>query len=245
MVLNNQKTILSVFILGIVLVVSLSVWNKKPSATELTLNFKALVDNQPLLFNQLIYSNPGGVGKFKIRDFQFYISNIRLVSPSGEFREQESYHLARFDNPEISYAIVLKDVPKKEYQKIEFSLGVDKIANGSINVRGDLDPNSRMAWSWDVGYKFVLFEGGILKENILRPLVYHVGFNENYKTLSFVLEKKLFEKDKQTVDFEVDIMKLFIGINTINMVDLPSVKFNRNDARSLSGNYSKMIEIIR
>lgn len=243
MTLKYWKTILSVLILGLLLAISIIVWSNKTSTIDLTLNFKAMVDNKPLVFNKITYANPGGAGKFKVRDFQFYISNIRLLSPSGEFIEQESYHLARFDNNNSNYTIVLKDMPRREYQTIELSIGVDKIANSSIHIKGDLDPNSRMAWSWDVGYKFVLFEGGILKDDILRPLVYHVGFNENYKSLSFVLKQPLFENNKHIVNFEVDLLKLFSGINNINMSELPSVKFDRKDAKSISDNYKNMIEI--
>lgn len=243
MILKYWKTNLTVLTLGIFLVISIVVWSNKTSTIDLTLNFKALVNNQPLVFNEIIYANPGGAGKFKIRDFQFFISNISLLSPSGEFIEQESYHLARFDNNNSSYSIVLKDMPLREYQTIVLSIGIDKTANSSIDIKGDLDPNSRMAWSWDVGYKFVLFEGGILKDKILRPLVYHVGFNENYKSLSFVLKQPLFKNNTQNINFEVDIIKLFSGINNINMLELPSVKFDRDDAKSLSNNYSNMIEI--
>jgi len=66
---------------------------------------------------------------------------------------------------------------------------VDPAANGSVAPVGDLDPNGRMAWSWDVGYKFVLFEGGLVLADTQYPLVYHVGFNENYTPLSFGLDR--------------------------------------------------------
>ncbi len=245
MVVKYWKTILTILSFAIIIAVTLSVWSNKQSTAKLTLNFNATVDAKPLVFNQIIYPNPGGAGKFKIRDFQFYISNIKLISQTGDFVEQESYHLARFDNKDIGYTIQLNNIPNEEYQTIEFSIGVDKIANSSIAVSGDLDPNSRMAWSWDVGYKFILFEGGILNDELLRPLVYHVGFNENYKTLSFPLEQPLFTKQKGTLRFNVDIMKLFNGAKSFDMIELPSVKFDRKDAKMLSNNYSKMIEMVR
>ena len=54
---------------------------------------------------------------------------------------------------------------------------------------GDLGPDGPMAWSCDVGYKFVLFEGALLVGDIQYPLVYHVGFDENYKQVSFEVNR--------------------------------------------------------
>ena len=74
-------------------------------------------------------------------------------------------------------------------RSISFGIGVDAAANTSIQSRGDLDPNSQMAWNWKVGYKFVLFEGGMKlnADGVQKPLVYHVGFNENMRRLKFDL----------------------------------------------------------
>ena len=101
----------------------------------------------------------------------------------------------------------MNDVPIANIDKVRFSLGIDKQANGSIETRGALDPNSSMAWNWEVGYKFLVFEGRLHDEQNIRPLVYHVGFNENRRDFVFDLS----EKDASELIFEADIMKLFIG----------------------------------
>jgi hypothetical protein len=214
------------------------------SETEpLILKFEAFVGEDSLVFNRHQYTNPGGEGQFKVRDFQLFISNIKLLSEAGSYREPESYHIARFDNAEKAFTIVLDNVPIRDYREIEFSIGVDPVANSSVVSVGDLDPNSRMAWSWDVGYKFILFEGGLSLRDVLIPLVYHVGFNENYQALSFSLQKGSPGQQPAPLIFKVDILSLFVGANVIDMAALSSVKFDKDDAKLIAENYAHMITL--
>jgi hypothetical protein len=216
---------------------------EKNQPGSLMLRFEPFVSEEPLAFNEVRYRNPGGEGEFKIRDFRFFLSNIRLVGGPGEYRVPGSYHLARFDGENPHYRLELKGIPRMPYTAIQFGIGVDESANGSIASVGDLDPNSKMAWSWDVGYKFVLFEGGLQHDGMLRPLVYHVGFDENHKTVAFKLEQPLFGRRTESLAFKVDIMRLFTGANTIDMMTLSNVKFDRVDARLIADNYETMISM--
>lgn len=217
--------------------------------TTLTLSFDPTVMDNPLVFNKYLYQNPGGEGQFKIRDLQFYISNVSLISSEKSdtmsefiFYEKDSYHLIRFDY-EGTHIITLKDVPRRQYHTVAFAIGVDKMANESIEQRGDLDANGKMAWSWEVGYKFFLFEGGLKVDDNLSPLVYHIGFNDNYKPLKFIVKPSLFDKEEQHIVFKVDVMKLFTGKNTVDLSTLPTVKFDKDDAALIAGNYVTMITI--
>ena len=73
-----NKKILIVTSIAILFVVSLCfALMSTTQPTQLTLRFKAFVDNQPLVLHHKSYPNPGGEGAFTIRDFQFYISNIK------------------------------------------------------------------------------------------------------------------------------------------------------------------------
>ena len=134
------------------------------------LRFTAVVGDKELVFNDPLYANPGGSGVFSVRDFLVYLSNIQLVGAAGTYRVPESYHLVRFDNASRSYELVLEAVPRDAYSKVILSIGLDEDANASITAVGDLDPNGRMAWNWEVGYKFVLLEGTLVVDDELRPL---------------------------------------------------------------------------
>ncbi len=225
---------------ALLLAVSYAFLNTRSMET-VSLYFEAVVDDDPLLFDQLLYPNPGGEGDFKIRSFLFYLSNIKLIGDSENYIEADSYHLARFDNENNSFTVELDKVPRQRYERIEFSIGVDATANNSINSIGDLDPNGRMAWSWDVGYKFILFEGGLDLNEALLPLVYHVGFDENYKSMAFNLDQTSYDDRLQAAYFKVDIMRLFTGATTIDMSELSDVKFDKTDAQVIANNFEKMI----
>jgi hypothetical protein len=198
------------------------------------------VGPEPLVLNETRYANPGGEGRFKVRDFQFFLSNIRLVSSTGTYAESDSYHLVRFDGDQPYFVIALP-VPRRNYERIEFGIGVDPAANRSLASRGDLDPNGRMAWNWEVGYKFVLFEGALTRDNASNPLVYHIGFAENYRSISTGLPRQPLDRRAARLDFRVDLLRLFQGATNINMAALPSVKFDRSDAALLAHNFAGLV----
>jgi hypothetical protein len=216
-------------------------WYRSLQPGTLVLRLHATAGDEPLVYNQFGYDNPGGGGQFRVRDFLFFVSNIRLVAKNGVHEPAESYHLARFDNPTVSYEIVLNDVPPRDYDRVEFALGVDAEANGSVRSVGDLDPNGRMAWSWETGYKFILFEGALQVDERVIPLVYHVGFDENYTPLSFSRDASVEPLSTSVVDFSVDVLRIFDGQETIDMATLPDVKFDEDDARLIAGNLTRMI----
>lgn len=208
---------------------------------DLALYFHPFVGLEPLVLNESRYPNPGGEGRFKVRDFQFFLSNIRLTGGSAVYAEPDSYHLVRFDGAEPAFRIMLHDVPHRDYQRIEFGIGVDAAANKSLAQRGDLNPNGRMAWNWEVGYKFVLFEGTLVRGNESLPLVYHVGFEENYRLTRSELQREPLDSHPARMDFRVDILRLFQGSTTVDLAVLPSVKFDRADAALLARNFAAMV----
>jgi len=208
---------------------------------DLALYVHPFVGPEPLVLNESRYPNPGGEGRFTVRDFQFFLSNIRLVSATGAYVESDSYHLVRFDGEEPAAVIVLHDVPRRDYERIEFGIGVDAAANRSLASRGDLDPNGRMAWTWEVGYKFVLLEGALLRGDVSEPLVYHVGFDESYRLISTDLRGESLDSRPARLDFRVDILRLFQGSTTVDMAALPTVKFDRADAALLARNFAGLV----
>lgn len=242
-VANRSYSFLVVLAVVAAVLGALYLWDRSEQPLRLALRFHPVVGEDALLLDQVRYENPGGDGTFKVRDFQFFVSNVRLVASPSEFLEPESYHLVRFDGDDPIHTIVIENVPRQDYRRIEFGLGVDPETNGTTASVGELDPNGRMAWSWDIGYKFVLFEGGLVVKDTQYPLVYHVGFDENYRPVSFELGESLFGGPEAVVDFNVDLMQMFASVQTVDMVALPNVKFDRTDAKLLADNYARMVSI--
>jgi hypothetical protein len=241
--MRSKTKLLMLLLLALAAAIGIAGWRLYRAAqpVELALYFYPFVGQEPLSLNEGRYLNPGGEGRFKVRDFQLFLSNIRLVSATGAYIEPDSYHLVRFDSDEPTFRIVLHGVQRRNYERIEYGIGVDVAANRSLAQRGDLDPNGRMAWNWEVGYKFVLFEGTLLRSDASDPLVYHVGFAENYRPISAALPRDAFDSRTVRLDFRVDILRLFQGSTNVDMAALPSVKFDRADAALLARNFAAMV----
>ncbi|WP_282118901.1 MbnP family protein [Ruegeria atlantica] len=207
----------------------------------ITLTFHAKMGDHPLVFDEFVYENPAGRGTFRVRDFRLYLSNLTLSQDGALFTEPDSYHLLRFDNPETTHSIRLNDIPLSSIEHIRFMIGVDPEANGSIQARGDLDPNSQMAWNWEVGYKFVVMEGTLRIGEEVSPLVYHVGFSENAREVDIQLPPDIVVEGDVDLHMNVDVAKLFDGPTQVDLRMLSSVKFNREDAAMLADNYAVMI----
>ena len=216
------------------------------SETNITVSFSPEIAGKPLKFDGTVY--PLKFGSIKVSNFKFYISHIRLMTqnPNDDYQEPNSYHLIRFDTPATPPQVQLQNIPSEQYQKIEFTVGVDKKANKSLAIIGDLDPNNSMAWSWEVGYKFLVFEGKLLTDKSnskkrWRPLVYHVGFSENSRKVILNLPEGFDENGK--LNIKVNIDKLFSSVHTINPQTMPSIKFSRKEAKQMADNYQAMFSI--
>ena len=68
---------------------------------EVKLFFHPFVGPEPLIFNDARYRNPGGEGRFKVRDFQLLLSNIRLVGATGDWSRLDEYLLAFVVEPSM------------------------------------------------------------------------------------------------------------------------------------------------
>jgi hypothetical protein len=234
-------------VLALVAIVGISGWwlYRASQPIDVALRFHPFVGPEPLVLHAARYPNPGGEGRFQVRAFQLFLSNIRLTGEGGAYIEPDSYHLVRFDGTEPAFGIVLHDVPRRDYERLEFGIGVDSAANKGLAQRGDLDPNGRMAWAWEAGYKFVLLEGTLERGDTRVPLVYHVGFDDSYTLVSTELQEDPVEGRSVRLDFRVDLLRLFQGSPTVDMAALPSVKFDRTDAALLARNLATMITPMR
>ena len=238
----NKKVIFFTSLTALIVTSVLFILMQAKQPSHLTLRFQATVDNNPLVLHHNSYANPGGEGLFTIRDFQFFISNIKLIGKKNNFREVESYHLVRFDNEDNFYEIVLPNIIIEDYQQIELGVGVDPDANGTITISGDLDPNGRMAWSWDVGYKFLLLEGSLLHHQQQIPLVYHIGFNESYTRVSFPLNEAI-KTDNSLINFNVELLHLFNREIPIDLSELSTVKFDTENVALISEGFKDLIKL--
>ena len=214
--------------------------NPDSLAGTMQVNFLHHVDGQPLVFDSQNYVNQAE-DTFRVTELKYYISNVKLTNTATgkTYLEKNSYHLLSPRDNKAGFK--LAGIPVKEFNQIEFSIGVDAYANSRTDQTGDLDPASEMAWTWDTGYKFLVFGGDKIskKAGASHGLSLHVGLNKNYKTFTFPLTETLkFQKDKPyNLEVEVNVNELFRSPNLIDFDAVFNVMGGPN-ADKLAENYS-------
>ncbi len=221
--------------------------NTEQKPGNLSLNFELTVGDEALTFGET-YTNAAD-NEFNVRSFWMYISNVKLVGADGtpDFVVEDSYHLIEdgvdIENPRLQ--IDLTQIPAGNYSRIEYAIGVDSEVNTDISaVARDLDP--ARAWNWDSGYKFVSLEGEYLPVGeAVRGLVMHIGLNQNYKELEFDFTQILtINSNEPVLNFTVDILKMFSGVNTIDFAVTNTIKANPIESGQVADNYANgMIQI--
>jgi hypothetical protein len=185
---------------------------------------------------------------FEIIKFKYYISNLMLVNTiSGEFyKVPNSYYLFGYENgkeikPETG--VTIEKLPIGKFTHLTFGIGVDNSANLNTAKQGELDPSSEMAWNWNTGYKFVVLEGNYLYSGTNSGIVFHIGTNTNYKSVTLSLPSELsLENDKNaSIKLKADVSKMFSGVSPITRTGTPTVPgtiMGGANATSVAGNYA-------
>ena len=149
-----------------------------PTTQAITIDFKALVGNQPFSCADTAgYVIGTGTLPWIPRDFRFYVSNVRLVDASGaeapvalDSSVWQGYGVALLDfengtgnctggTLEMNTA-VRGTVNPGTYVGLRFDVGVPAASN-HLNVDAANQPLSvsAMFWSWTSGYKFMKIDG--------------------------------------------------------------------------------------
>ena len=196
------------------------------------------VGGLPLNLDTEKYVSPAG-DTFKLGELKYYISNVTLKNAiTGKvYTEENSYHLIDVNNNKTSFT--LNNIPKDIYDEITFSIGVDPVANKKTDQVGDLDPNNEMAWDWNTGYKFMVATGKFYDLGVEKGLVFHVGSDANYKTVTLAFPKGLkLPSDKlQSMLISADVNQMFRSPNQIDFNQINAVMGGPN-ATKIAENYA-------
>jgi hypothetical protein len=178
------------------------------------------------------YTNENG-DPFNITTLKYYISNIKLTDADGNVFEDpttedgaKGYYLVDASKPETA-EITLTDVPVGDYEKLEFTIGVDgnRVSEGA--QVGALDPVNEMFWSWNAGWIFYKFEG--TSPNSTEDgnaVVYHVGgykdegqnLRNNIKTKELIFDGsvQVAANKKPQAHIVMDLLQVFKAPTTLD-----------------------------
>ena len=232
-------------LLALPLLPACSVDDDTPKAGTVAVEVQSMVGADDFQLYQS-YTSPVG-DQFEVSTFKYYISNVKLIASNGQatFVEPESYHLIAQDEKN---SFELKGVPPGSYDKIEISIGVDEAHNHSTDQEGDLDPSNDMVWDWDTGYKFLSLVGTYTGDTRNGGLVFHVGGDTNYKTITLNLPQtiNLNQKSTYSLKLQADVNELYQGPNLIDF-DVMNTGGHGAGPSMIAENYSsgflKVVEV--
>lgn len=237
-----MKTIKNKFIYALPLFLALTFTscteNEEIDKGTLKIEFENLLNGEPLQFEGFRYNRDEV--DFNIAVLKYYISNIKFLDEEGQviFTEPESYHLLEETSTRKELTIEIPDLELQEISSIEFSIGIDPEKNLSLDNTGDLDPSNEMAWNWDTGYKFLLMEGEIFESDGNRKgMVYHIGGNENYKTIKKEVKAEIKANTTTTVEIKAEVLSLFDAPHYININEV-NVAMGGDNASKIAENYA-------
>lgn len=140
----------------------------------------------------------------RVSQLQYYFTNIVFQRSDGSLVAANNYHLVDFSDP-LTSMIKISNIPKGEYTRILFFVGVDSLHNHSGAQTGALDPAYSMFWTWNVGYIFFRINGNFGSTNTSYSL--DLGGDANLMKYSLPLNMEL-SADK-TIKLKMDLKELF------------------------------------
>lgn len=149
----------------------------------------------------------------KFSSLRFYISAVQLFQDSSLVKSEEnSFHLVDITNPESMQFLI---PVTKEFNTLQFNLGLDSLVNVSGVRGGVLDPTQGMYWTWQSGY--INFELTGVSPNCPEPrhaFDFHLGgYQYPFKTIQVIRSRT---GQNKTILVSLEIRKFISEIDLQN-----------------------------
>jgi hypothetical protein len=201
----------------------------------LTLNFKGFFGNEALTFNELkSVTNSGDTLNFT--RISFLLSDFKLEKSNGEIialNDTNAFISLGINRNLLTFK---ENVPKGEFKKIHFKIGLDSVTNhadpSQYSLTHPLNPIvNQMHWDWAGGYIFMVAEGHFMNNENSNPIfTYHMANLEYVKLISLTFENDLNLSISRTLE---------IGIDMKNYFESPNKHSIKNDGNSSHSNSSE------
>jgi len=159
---------------------------------SLEICFTHTIDENPIQFNQLIYTNKAG-NQYQVNEVKFFISRLFLMDISGKSIEIKQNNGIYYVDCSLEKTLHWKinEVPQKKYAAVSFVFGLDEKDNKSNRFVNP--PESNFSWP-DVlggGYHYMQINGKFKNKNgDLQNMNIHTGIgqlrDENNEITQFV-----------------------------------------------------------
>tara|TARA_R110002096_G_scaffold89140_2_gene203145 strand:+ start:136 stop:927 length:792 start_codon:yes stop_codon:yes gene_type:complete len=223
---------------------------------NLSIEFDNAFGDSDLILNSTSY-NSNLSEKINISSVKYIVSNFKLETEEGTvftYPKEESYFIV--DESTISSQFInLKNIPAGNYTKMTFGIGVDqeKYLTGATG-QGDfltLAQDAGMMWSWQAGYKFVVFEGDYTSDNTATPtaFAFHMGSHgtalDNYKevTVNFTNSARIRTMLTPEVHVVANVANILTGTTNFMLDDAPQIHVDAVKSPQIAENVNGMFSI--
>lgn len=204
-----------------------------PQNGRLEISFLHQVDNEPVAFNEMRYTNTAG-NSYEITEVQWFISDVAIITKAGaeiQLIKDGFSHYVDTNLPETAIWKPSDQLPSGNYSQIKFTFGL----KGDKNIPGffpDL-PESNMVWPYAIGgdnggYHYMKLNGFWMNtDNRRMPFNFHLGVGQIYDSEGAVAEfvQNWFEVTLP-VDLEIRadrVSKLELTMNINSWFDSPII----------------------
>jgi|SRR5690554_158658 len=192
-----------------------------PTIVESYLKFKHQVDNQPVVFDTVMYINDFG-NNFSIETIRYFISNVAFVKSNGSI--VNIYDAIYVDGRLEAYKQkkITKAIANGDYTEIRFTFGLDSEMNqtGAFNNF----PEAAMEWPMMMGggYHYMKLEGRYENQNMYNHFNFHTGplnNNKNYFQVALPMSLKV-TNGSFDVSLAMEIQNWFKNPNSFDLTTI-------------------------
>ena len=179
-----------------------------PQNAELTIDFRAEYDGQPLRIQSATYDYPTG-DELKVGLFQYYVSDLELLRPDADPLPLSEIELIRYQQADgVEVDPRRFTVPTGDYNGVRFGLGVKPSLNAQdpSNFAADFVLNDAEFWNANARYVFAKIEANARigsSDMFDTGLSYHMGSDAVYRTVTLPLNFTVEQDEKITVAADV------------------------------------------
>jgi len=145
--------------------------------------FTHSADNQPVQYNQFLYTNTAG-NKYQVNEIKYFISRLILIDTKGksiEITQDNGIHYV--DNSiDKSLRWNISEIPQKQYRAISFVFGLDE--NNNKSNRFVNPPESNFFWPEVLGggYHYMQINGKFINKNSeIQNMNIHTGIGGRFR----------------------------------------------------------------
>jgi len=201
-------------------------------------------NGQPLILGSQFYVDEHGDTLY-IDALRFYLTNISFTGYDNALNTNSFLYDAADSD---THSFVIKKIPGGNYSILQFTVGVDSIANTSGANDGDLDPVHGMYWAWNSGYIMARLEG---RASVCRTLhhafEFHIGgYKHPFNTARVVALRlpptfAIGKRGIPVISLKVDVSAFFT--QNLDLAKVNNIVTPGREASSMADKYAKMFSI--